>query len=149
VLPAVIPFPFFTGGSRGSSSTQPGIETSLDLSAHLCLTNFNAAYIAEHLVVICFSHNTIADMHTFGIIGMMLLITSIIGLATWAAMASITYNWASEHASVKRGVLETRPDLTVNDDGLLGSGCCASLVSDVLRIGPYVDTKAFTYKEDG
>jgi hypothetical protein len=35
----------------------------------------------------------------------MLLTCSIVGLAAWGAVASVSYNWATEHTGVKRDVV--------------------------------------------
>jgi hypothetical protein len=41
-------------------------------------------------------------MHTFGRVGLVLFIASIIGVASWATLATVTYNWAREHSIIKR-----------------------------------------------
>jgi hypothetical protein len=45
------------------------------------------------------------NMRTFNCISIMLLTCSIVGLAAWGAVASVSYNWATEHTGVKRDVL--------------------------------------------
>lgn len=44
-------------------------------------------------------------MQAITIFSLMLLITSMVGIATWAALASVTYNWATDHTGVKRDVV--------------------------------------------
>jgi hypothetical protein len=50
-------------------------------------------------------------MHTFGRVGLSIFIASIVGLASWATLAAVTYNWASDHSMIKRDAQQFIPTL--------------------------------------
>lgn len=58
-------------------------------------------------------------MHSATVMWLVLLTTSVVGVATWAAVATITYDWGSEHTGVKRALMflpllsESTPIMTV------------------------------------
>lgn len=95
-----------------STFTSAQIDGSYDVSFTTGLNNTSYTLdlpllspITKTFYSYSFCHSVTTKMHTVNIMWLVLFTTSIVGLATWAALASVTYNWASEHSGVKRHVI--------------------------------------------
>jgi hypothetical protein len=90
----------------------------------------------------------------------MLLACSIVGLAAWGAVASVSYNWATEHTGVKRHVpvpsdhnetLKVADDETSDSEWARGNYCTTTLWSpsvNLIQVRPTPTTFRVSTRRD-
>jgi hypothetical protein len=93
-------------------------------------------------------------MRTFNFISIMLLACCIVGLAAWGAVASVSYNWATEHTGVKRDVavpFDHNETVQVADSETSGLYCTTTLWSpgvSLIQVRPPPTTLKVSTRQD-